>query len=600
MAGRAIIEGRSLQAVHGQAGVDSEYPEGDEVARKFGYRVTCAVPLMREGEAIGVIGIRRINADLLDEKQIAVIQSFAKQAAIAIGNVRQFNETKRLLKETEQRSSELAVINSIQQGMAAELDFQAIVDLVGDKLRELFRTGDMSIRWRDEKTDLVHSLYVYEHGKRLDLPPAPYKAESKLARALMAGKPVILRNQAAADAIGVKTTPGTDRSLSSVFVPIFVGDRLTASITLESFEREDAYGETEVHLLSAVAASMGLALRNAQLFNETKESLERQTATADILRVISNSPTSTQPVFDAILESGARLCEADLGLVVRYDAGKFWAVATLTPDRAFDVFMREPRRWSEKTGLGRVERTRQPVSIPDLLDDDAYREGDLGRLKSLELGGVRSWLGVPMLREGELIGAILVYRKDVRPFGDRQLALLRTFADQAVIAIENVRLFNETREALEQQTATAEVLQVISSSVADTAPVFDKILDSCQHLFATEQLGIFLAADDGQVHVGAWRGSALGAIVSTFARPLDETMTGQVIRERRNVHIADAAATPDALPRLRSVVALSGTLAAGTPMLWEDRGVGSVARAPAAVPFTDKELACSRLSPIKR
>ncbi len=111
-----------------------------------------------------------------------------------------------------------------------------------------------------------------------------------------------------------------------------------------------------------------------------------------------------------------------------------------------------------------------------------------------------------------------------------------------MIAIENVRLFNETKEALEQQTATAEVLQVIGSSVADAAPVFDKILDSCQHLFATEQLGIFLVADDGQVHAGAWRGSALEAIARTFPKPLEHTMTARVIDERRTVHIPDTAA----------------------------------------------------------
>src|SRR4029079_19800429 len=132
-------------------------------ATAYGSRLMCAVPMMREGEAIGVIGIRRVEPELLTDNEIAIIQSFANQAPIAIGNVRQFNETQRLLRETEQRRSELAVINSIQQGMAAEREFQANVDLVGDKLRELFRTGDMAIRWRDEKTDLVHQLYVYEH-----------------------------------------------------------------------------------------------------------------------------------------------------------------------------------------------------------------------------------------------------------------------------------------------------------------------------------------------------------------------------------------------------------------------------------------------------
>ena len=154
-----------------------------------------------------------------------------------------FESGKRREREIGQarRISELAVINSIQQGIAAELDFQAVVDLVGDKLRELFRTGDISIRWRDETTELVHALYVYEHGQRLILPPTKYNSESKLAKMLLTGKPVVMNNRVAADALGVKTTPGTDTSLSSVFVPIFVGDRLTASIALESFEREDAY-----------------------------------------------------------------------------------------------------------------------------------------------------------------------------------------------------------------------------------------------------------------------------------------------------------------------------------------------------------------------
>src|SRR5207244_2182230 len=128
----------------------------------------------------------------------------------------------------------------------------------------------------------------------------------------------------------------------------------------------EPFDDRDLQFLVGLSQQAMVALHNARLFDATKESLEQQTATAEILRVISNSPASTQPVFDAILESGARLCEADLGLVVRYDGGEFRAIATLTPDRAWDAFMREPRRWSEKTGLGRIERTRKPVNIPDL------------------------------------------------------------------------------------------------------------------------------------------------------------------------------------------------------------------------------------------
>jgi len=161
-----------------------------------------------------------------------------------------------------------------------------------------------------------------------------------------------------------------------------------------------------------------------------------------------------------------------------------------------------------------------------------------------------------------------------------------------VVALQNSRLFNETREALERQTATAEVLRVISSSVSDTAPVFDKILDSCQHLFATGQLGIFLA-DGEQVVAAAWRGDAFAAIVETFPKPLEETVTGITLRERRTVHIPSAAEMSPMPATVRDVYAKIGNFScAWAPMLWEDRGVGSIAvlRQPPH-PLNDKELA---------
>ena len=205
----------------------------------------------------------------------------------------------------------------------------------------------------------------------------------------------------------------------------------------------------------------------------------------------------------------------------------------------------------------------------------------------------RSAMAVPMLREGRSIGVISLLRNEVRAFSETEISLVQTFADQAVIAIENVRLFNETREALERQTATADVLQVISSSVADTAPVFEKILDSCQHLFATEQLGIFQVRDDGQVEVAAWRGTALEAVVRTFPKPLEQSASAQVLRDRRTLHIPDVAAATDAPPTVRKVYEQIGNYSvAWAPMLWEDRGVGTIAvlRQPPR-PFSDRELA---------
>jgi len=206
--------------------------------------------------------------------------------------------------------------------------------------------------------------------------------------------------------------------------------------------------------------------------------------------------------------------------------------------------------------------------------------------------GAHASLMLPLLREGDCIGVLVLVRMLPGAFSEAEIALAQSFVDQALIAIENTRLFNETKEALEQQTATAEVLQVISSSVADTAPVFDKILDSCQHLFATEQLGIFVV-EGGMLHAGAWRGSALGAVARSFPKPLADTMTARVFAERKAIQIPDTAVMRDAPAAVRDVVAIVGHFSiVWAPMLWEGRGIGSIAvlRQPPTT-FSPKELA---------
>ncbi|MEO8305831.1 MAG: GAF domain-containing protein [Betaproteobacteria bacterium] len=791
---KAPVENRFYKALIARQSVrwnsHADYPALDlfAVEGTDASRSGVAIPIFASDRCRGFIMLENYERDnAYNDADVRLLQTVANGMGVALENARLFDETQRLLKETEQRSSELAVINSIQQGIAAELDFQAVVDLVGDKLRELFRTGDMAIRWRDETTELVHALYVYEHGQRLTLAPTKYNPESKLAKALLTGKPAVMNNRAAADALGVKTTPGTDTSLSSVFVPIFVGDRLTASIALESFEHEDAYGDAEVHLLSTVAASMGVALQNARLFNETKEALERQTATAEILKVISRSPTDVQPVFDAIVEAALKLLPSTFTTLLRRDGDGYRMGAAANRDdaqrRLEDQSPLVPidpagklrsRVFASKTRLvpidpaanfpSRVFASKTMLHIPDwsqielpphertvfegtglhsslmlplVCDGDcvgvlaiahtkahAYDEAEIALAQSFvdqavialqntrlfnetqealshqtatadilrvisasptntqpvfnaivdtavkllgcdraafvrvegrtyvtaavatpagfendrwpdpvpinpaanfpsqaivwkrtvhipdwdaielparqkmirDMTGTRASLSVPLLRDGESIGALMLFRNRPGGFADKEIALAESFRDQAVIAIENVRLFNETKEALDQQTATSEVLQVISSSVEDTTPVFDKILDSCQHLFATDQLGIFLVGGDGQVRVGAWRGSALGTVVETFPKPLGETATALVIRDRRTLHIPDTTGALDLPIAVEKVVKQIGHVSiAWAPMLWEERGVGSICvmRQPPR-PFSDKELALLR------
>ncbi|HEX2542918.1 MAG TPA: ATP-binding protein [Caldimonas sp.] len=340
----------------------------------------------------------------------------------------------------------------------------------------------------------------------------------------------------------------------------------------------------------------GLERKVEQRTAELTEALEQQTATAEVLRVISGSVADSAPVFEKILESCQRLfASTEQGILLSGDDGRIHLgahhgkasarVAELFPvqrDVGTDALARDPR----------------PVHFKDVLHDPDVPPGMRAIAERIGVGAF-SQVIAPMIWEGESIGSLYVIRQPPTGFSDKEIGLLRTFADQAVIAIQNSRLFNETREALEQQTATAEVLQVISSSVSDTQPVFDKILDSCQRLFAANGLGIYLLDDAGQLTSGGFRvanessGSIVRAARGEFPRPLEGTATEIAIRERRVVHYPDVLADPEAPRPLVRIAATHGNLAiAFAPMLWEGRGVGAiqVSRDPAQ-PFTDKELA---------
>src|SRR5215470_5471242 len=247
------------------------------------------------------------------------------------------------------------------------------------------------------------------------------------------------------------------------------------------------FSERQIALLKTFADQAVIAIENVRLFNETKEALERQTATNEILQVISNSPTDEQPVFDTIAEHAVRLCDAAFGAVVRFD-GEWINIAALSglrPDEREAALRYFPIRPTPGgPGLSQVVQTGAAVHIPDVQVDPRWRAASAGpHFSTVE--GFRTFLAVPLMREGQCLGAVNVWRREVSPFSEQHIALLKTFADQAVIAIENVRLFTELEgrnrdltEALERQTATSNILRIISSSPTDVQPVFDAIIRS--------------------------------------------------------------------------------------------------------------------------
>jgi signal transduction histidine kinase len=381
---------------------------------------------------------------------------------------------------------------------------------------------------------------------------------------------------------------------SVIFAPMLWQGRGIGVIFLGR-EHLGSFSEKEIALLRTFADQAVIAIQNARLFNETKEALDQQTATAEILKVMSSSPADVQPVFEAIVQSGVRLFENAAVAVVRPEAGevRLMAIAERDPRRADMWRGRFPFPLTREYMHGAAILDCTTVDVPDVLAvTDRFQAGKRNFLAS----GYRAMTVAPMVRDGVAIGTISVIRMSPGALTDKQLALLKTFADQAVIAIENVRLFNETKEALDQQKASAEVLQVISSSVADTQPVFDKILESCQRLLESRNVGIALAGEDGVVHLAAYKGTNREQVERHYPLPLTrESGAGEAILKRGVAHYpdVDGADVPEYARRGASVAGFKSLVVA--PMLWEGRGIGTifVGRETAGA-FSDKEIALLR------
>ena len=283
---------------------------------------------------------------------------------------------------------------------------------------------------------------------------------------------------------------------ATLAVPMLCDGKPVGAISVGKAEAVP-FSERQMQLLSTFADQAVIAIENVRLFNETQEALEQQTATSEVLKVISSSPGELEPVFNALLANAIRICEAGFGNLFLREGSIFRSVAIHSKKGHADFWRRRNPvvdvRDNPGIPLDRVTKTKQVVHIPDLRTDQSYL-GQNDRIVTLvDVAGARTLMSVPMLKEDELIGAIVMYRQEVRPFTDKQIELVQNFAAQAVIAIENARLLNELRESLEQQTATADILAIISSSQAELKPVFETIVDRttriCGATFAC--LGLF-------------------------------------------------------------------------------------------------------------
>jgi GAF domain-containing protein len=566
-----------------------------------------AVPMLKEGKVVGLITIYRQERRAFADALIALVESFAAQAVIAIENARLMNELRQRTDELSQRTDDFSEALEQQTATSEVLrvissspgELQPVFDAMLANATRLCDAKFASLRLSEADQFRTVSLYnapaaLVEHWRSVPLVrPHP---ESALARM------VLTRQVTQID--DVRTSPayrkGDPLSIAAtdlggyrtvLAVPMLKRDSLIGAITIYRQEVRP-FTSKQIELVQNFAAQAVIAIENARLLNELRESLQQQTATSGVLQVISGSPGELEPVFDAILENVTRICDAPFAGFFRFESGMARLATQLgLPTKFAEFLQREGNRPGPNHPFSRMVRTKKTVHVPDYLADEAYLGRDPMAVAGVEIGGIRTLLAVPMLKDEELIGFIGTFRQETNPFTDKEIALVTNFSAQAVIAIENARLLNELRESLDQQTATSEVLSVISSSPGKLEPVFQAMLANAARI-CEAKFGTLYSFADGKFHLAAQFGSTPDLIEAQKARgpfkPTPGTLLERVMCTKQVAHTADYANEPgQSLP-----ARLGGARSTVTvPMLKEGQLVGVFAiyrQEPR--PFTSKQI----------